>query len=1769
MKENKKGFKNRFISSLMKLGRKCKLLAYPITFIVIAFLAVYHFVRRIFSEAQYRKLRAGLLGTMCVAVILGAVIVLPSLASETDEEPTTEIVTEEELEPSATPVVTEEPEETSTPTPEETEEPQQEEKEEVQEEEQEEVAEATKTPGYAGANETDKSNTDETDSDEVFGSIKTTRERSVATAPPITLDKPTISVEEDGTGQHQYPLDSSIRISVNITPASGATYECQWYVSETANGEGDELEGATDRTYRIPASSDAGEYYYYCKARSIDRKDPAYDTPSAWERSADIPVTIIKGTPQVGDFDLSKIRSQYYYTGEVINPTITGNCDGMGNAYIVRDDGTRPKAVTDGEIPIYLYVSPGKNYTEVEKLDISKTISVSRIPVPSGKYTIKGTKGNRGWYTSDVTLAPANGYSIGTTESNFQNEYKIQGDGENIGPAYVYLRNDASDPVLAGAITDRVTVDEARDGKIDIDTTKPTATLSYSSTSYNDTEHDYNGTFSKDAIVFNLSSADAMSGVNKRYYYKAQDTLSEAQLKTVAWQEWADGSTVTEDADGTFVLYAKVEDVAGNVMYASSDQITIDRTLPNIKCGTSTLGDTKTYTADRKKIVVNDKYLQKVTVKHDGTESFVKSGEDITNGTTEFWINRSTDRTGDEEFEITAEDKAGNKKVTTVTLKNPIVEVDVTTLNFGTGVQAITYGYDEIPAQTVVLTRKGTTEKVSVDSVEIEEGNDFEVVPGTNTIRPKKGLHVGSHEAVIRVYYNNSEESTATCRCIVEIKKAKMLVSYGGQQDVGYHTYPDLTGTLVYNEADFKNGDTEEIFKEGVDGFVAPKLYYGEENNLEEYTSSMRALESMDLIPQGGVSNDYYFEYGSGHLDVQRHTLRRGYVIRGEKKIADSDWYVSSTVSITPATGYKMSDSDREDSFDTAEQYISVTENSEQPIGVSKSFYVMNVETGEISAQMTETIKIDSTAPYFRSGEGITVSTNLWKSFCEQITFGMFFNDTKSVSISATDEQSGPVVIEYCVSDKVVTEQGAENLPWQEYEDGFSVTPEEYERAVIYAKVTNRAGLSTYISSNGMVFDNKQPDISKVDNNREQGIIDEKEYITEQLNLKVSDLNLVRASLYEGTNTAVEGEELDISGSGEEMKTAIRTIPCPEEGSQTYTIVACDGADNNAEREFKVTKPIYDIKADTLKIKSASYGYQTEPQTAVTWVNTEEANADATISKVELSNTKAFEVKEDGGVFWIVAKPDLSCGNYSTAVELTYNGGKTTETTCSFTVNKATLTATYVGDDLYYHEEVQASSVQVTGFVMHKGVLETPETAAGYQAPTIAGGGIATETKELTPSGGKADNYTFVYQSGLLLVERRYATTGKDGQYTIDGNISETGWYTGNITIKPKAGYQLLETETASQPVEEITLSEDTDNGEKTFYLKNETTGEIYQRSVFAYKKDSLVPKISGIEDEQTYEANTRDVTVEDDYLLSVTVNGEAKKVEQGKAMFSLTASQETMLYVIVATDCAGNVNDMTVVMNQPSTLPVADEPEDETILSTASPSATPSSGVDDLKTSGTVKKLVKVVEGAPDTTLTTSTKSLTTSVLTNGEQQAVVQGSNANIELRIKNIDSSVPQSDKELIIANLGSYAVGEYFDITLWKKVGNSSVKKVTDINKPITVTVAVPAELRRSNREFVVLRVHNGAVAVLSDQDSAANTVTFATDKFSTYVLAYRNGSSNAGYSNSSSQASSGGASYQDASPETGDEAPILPVSIIFTVTLAGIVVTLLLRRRSFN
>ncbi|MGI6493820.1 MAG: MBG domain-containing protein [Candidatus Methanomethylophilaceae archaeon] len=117
-----------------------------------------------------------------------------------------------------------------------------------------------------------------------------------------------------------------------------------------------------------------------------------------------------------------------------------------------------------------------------------------------------------------------------------------------------------------------------------------------------------------------------------------------------------------------------------------------------------------------------------------------------------------------------------------------------------------------------------------------------------------------------------------------------------------------------------------------------------------------------------------------------------------------------------------------------------------------------------------------------------------------------------------------------------------------------------------------------------------------------------------------------------------------------------------------------------------------------------------------------------------------------------------------------YTGSET------ITINKASLTATYPGETIFFGE-TPILSVTVTGFVNS----ETELTAAGYVAPTVTNGNVDVGTYTLSPAGGSADNYEFTYVAGDLVIQAAAQTVTSSGYTgTYDGSahgitVTQTG----------------------------------------------------------------------------------------------------------------------------------------------------------------------------------------------------------------------------------------------------------------------------------------------------------------------------------------------------------------------------------------------------------
>ena len=151
--------------------------------------------------------------------------------------------------------------------------------------------------------------------------------------------------------------------------------------------------------------------------------------------------------------------------------------------------------------------------------------------------------------------------------------------------------------------------------------------------------------------------------------------------------------------------------------------------------------------------------------------------------------------------------------------------------------------------------------------------------------------------------------------------------------------------------------------------------------------------------------------------------------------------------------------------------------------------------------------------------------------------------------------------------------------------------------------------------------------------------------------------------------------------------------------------------------------------------------------------------------------------------------------------------------------------------------------------------------------------------------------------------------------------------------------------------------------------------------------------------------------------------------------------------------------------------------------------------------------------EDTPDTTIEGSNNEIINSVFTEEEIKAFKNGVKVEVTIDINNIENKVTDSDKKLIDNKLkADEKIGTILDIVLNKNVdGNKN--SVHELNSAIKLKVAIPENIINKDasikREYSVIRIHNGESENMPvDYNANDNTITFETDRFSTYAIVYK-------------------------------------------------------------
>lgn len=112
----------------------------------------------------------------------------------------------------------------------------------------------------------------------------------------------------------------------------------------------------------------------------------------------------------------------------------------------------------------------------------------------------------------------------------------------------------------------------------------------------------------------------------------------------------------------------------------------------------------------------------------------------------------------------------------------------------------------------------------------------------------------------------------------------------------------------------------------------------------------------------------------------------------------------------------------------------------------------------------------------------IVIGTNKWREFLNTLTFGLFFKDTQMVTINAADNSGETVTVEYLLSNKELTKAELDGMTFTAYTAPFGIDHDnEY---IIYVRLTDKAGNTDYICSDGIVIDGTSPVITGIEDGK-------------------------------------------------------------------------------------------------------------------------------------------------------------------------------------------------------------------------------------------------------------------------------------------------------------------------------------------------------------------------------------------------------------------------------------------------------------------------------------------------------------------------------------------------------------------------------------------------------------------------------------------------------------------------------------------------------------
>ena len=130
----------------------------------------------------------------------------------------------------------------------------------------------------------------------------------------------------------------------------------------------------------------------------------------------------------------------------------------------------------------------------------------------------------------------------------------------------------------------------------------------------------------------------------------------------------------------------------------------------------------------------------------------------------------------------------------------------------------------------------------------------------------------------------------------------------------------------------------------------------------------------------------------------------------------------------------------------------------------------------------------------------------------------------------------------------------------------------------------------------------------------------------------------------------------------------------------------------------------------------------------------------------------------------------------------------------------------------------------------------------------------------------------------------------------------------------------------------------------------------------------------------------------------------------------------------------------------------------------------------------------------------------------TQEEEKQIEYGADVEVWLEIKDISDSVSSEEKAKVEEKLGDADVALYLDIAMFKQVGENEASRLTQLSDKVQITFKLDDSYINTDKDvtrtYSIIHIHNGKAEVITPVfDAATKTLTFETDRFSTYAVVY--------------------------------------------------------------